>query len=132
MSTSAFPRFEQLAFPHFSMRSNGCDSKDRVGNRSTAFGVRLGGPERRQGGVSGRAGSSENNAEQDRPSIAELRGLHVPPAAFLHIIDTSRLLTVLKNDTRAIFAAASHAQKAADFLKSLQPQTEEPAARLAA
>jgi antirestriction protein ArdC len=41
-------------------------------------------------------------------------------------------LTVLKNDTRAIFAAASHPQKAVDFLKSLQPQTEEPAARLAA
>jgi antirestriction protein ArdC len=41
-------------------------------------------------------------------------------------------LTVLKNDTRAIFAAASHAQKAADFLKSLQSQTEEPAVRLAA
>ncbi len=41
-------------------------------------------------------------------------------------------LTVLKNDTRAIFAAAGHAQKAADFLKSLQPQTEEPAVRLAA
>jgi antirestriction protein ArdC len=41
-------------------------------------------------------------------------------------------LTVLKNDTRAIFAAAGHAQKAADFLKGLQPQTEEPAARLAA
>jgi antirestriction protein ArdC len=37
-------------------------------------------------------------------------------------------LTVLKNDTRAIFAAASHAQKAADFLKSLQPRTQEPAA----
>jgi antirestriction protein ArdC len=41
-------------------------------------------------------------------------------------------LTVLKNDTRAIFTAASHAQKAADFLKSLQPQTEEPGERLAA
>jgi len=41
-------------------------------------------------------------------------------------------LTVLKNDTRAIFSAAGHAQKAADFLKGLQPQTEEPAARLAA
>jgi len=41
-------------------------------------------------------------------------------------------LTVLKNDTRAIFAAAGHAQKAADFLKGLQPQTEEPGARLAA
>jgi antirestriction protein ArdC len=53
-------------------------------------------------------------------------------AAFLHIIDTSRLLTVLKNDTRAIFTAAGHAQKAVDFLKSLQPPAEEPAARLAA
>ena len=41
-------------------------------------------------------------------------------------------LTVLKNDTRAIFTAASHAQKAADFLKNLQPQAQEPAAQLAA
>jgi antirestriction protein ArdC len=38
----------------------------------------------------------------------------------------------LQNDTRVIFTAASHAQKAADFLKSPQPQTEEPAGRLAA
>jgi antirestriction protein ArdC len=38
----------------------------------------------------------------------------------------------LKSDTRAIFTAASHAQKAADFLKSLQPQTAEPGERLAA
>jgi antirestriction protein ArdC len=30
-------------------------------------------------------------------------------------------LTVLKNDPRAIFTAASHAQRAADFLDSLQP-----------
>ena len=37
-------------------------------------------------------------------------------AAFLHIIDTSRLLTVLKNDARAIVSAASHASKASDFL----------------
>jgi antirestriction protein ArdC len=37
-------------------------------------------------------------------------------------------LTVLKNDTRA----AGQAQKAADFLKSLQPQTAEPSAQLAA
>ena len=41
-------------------------------------------------------------------------------------------LTVLKNNTRAIFTAASHAQKAADFLKSLQPQTEELGQPLAA
>jgi antirestriction protein ArdC len=38
----------------------------------------------------------------------------------------------LKTDTRAIFTAASHAQKAVDFLRSLQPQTQEPAERLAA
>jgi antirestriction protein ArdC len=35
-------------------------------------------------------------------------------------------ITVLKNDTRAIFSAAAHAQRAADYLHSLQPrQTEE-------
>jgi antirestriction protein ArdC len=32
-------------------------------------------------------------------------------------------LTVLKNDKRAIFSAASHAQKAVDFLHGLQAQT---------
>ncbi len=31
-------------------------------------------------------------------------------------------LTVLKEDKRAIFAAAAHAQRAADFLNRLQPQ----------
>jgi antirestriction protein ArdC len=41
-------------------------------------------------------------------------------------------LTILKNEKRAIFTAAGHAQKAVDFLKSLQPQTEKPADRLAA
>jgi antirestriction protein ArdC len=30
-------------------------------------------------------------------------------------------LKVLKDDKRAIFTAASHAQKAADYLHSLQP-----------
>lgn len=34
-------------------------------------------------------------------------------------------LTVLKNDKRFIFTAASHAQRAADFLHSLQPQQME-------
>lgn len=33
-------------------------------------------------------------------------------------------LSVLKNDKKAIFTAASHAQKAADFLLSLQPEPE--------
>jgi antirestriction protein ArdC len=31
---------------------------------------------------------------------------------------------VLKEDKRAIFTAASHAQKAADFLHGLQPEPE--------
>jgi len=33
-------------------------------------------------------------------------------------------LTVLKDDKRAIFSAAAHAQRAADFLNSLQPKPE--------
>lgn len=37
-------------------------------------------------------------------------------------------LKVLKNDTRAIFTAASHAQKAADYLHSLQASREKEAA----
>jgi antirestriction protein ArdC len=40
-------------------------------------------------------------------------------AAFLHIIDTSRLLSVLKSDKKAIFTAASKAQQAANYLTSL-------------
>jgi len=32
---------------------------------------------------------------------------------------------VLKEDKRAIFSAAAHAQKAADFLHGFQPLTEE-------
>jgi antirestriction protein ArdC len=39
----------------------------------------------------------------------------------LHIMISSRLLDVLKTDNRAIFAAASHAQRAADFINGLQP-----------
>lgn len=37
-------------------------------------------------------------------------------------------LEVLHNDTRAIFTAAAHAQRAADFLNRLQPQTRAEAA----
>ncbi|MGH6957469.1 MAG: ArdC family protein [Caulobacteraceae bacterium] len=37
-------------------------------------------------------------------------------------------LKVLKNDTRFIFTAAAHAQRAADFLHGLQPRTEESTA----
>ena len=58
-----------------------------------------------------------------RRNVARERRRTAHPAAFLHITDTSRLLTVLKGDKRAIFTAASHSQKAADYLHSLQPQT---------
>jgi hypothetical protein len=34
---------------------------------------------------------------------------------------------VLKDDKRAIFQAASHAQRAADYLHSMQPALEPPA-----
>jgi antirestriction protein ArdC len=37
-------------------------------------------------------------------------------------------LEELKNDKRAIFQAASHAQRAVDYLHSLQPQQQEAAA----
>ena len=43
-----------------------------------------------------------------------------------HAAYTDSWLKVLKNDKRAIFTAASHAQKAADFLQGLQ--TEETTA----
>jgi antirestriction protein ArdC len=37
-------------------------------------------------------------------------------------------LTVLKEDKRAIFSAAAHAQRAADFLTGLQQKEESQAA----
>jgi antirestriction protein ArdC len=36
--------------------------------------------------------------------------------ALLHIADTSRLMTLMKADSRAIFTAAAAASKAADYL----------------
>jgi antirestriction protein ArdC len=41
-------------------------------------------------------------------------------------------ITVLKNDRRAIFCAAAHAQRAADYLHSLQPQQQSEEERAAA
>jgi antirestriction protein ArdC len=35
---------------------------------------------------------------------------------------------VLKNDKRAIFSAAAHAQRAADFLEKLQAKTDDQVA----
>jgi antirestriction protein ArdC len=46
-------------------------------------------------------------------------------AAFLHIMDCCGLLRVLKDDKRAIFAAAAHAQRAVNFLHGLQPSVSE-------
>lgn len=37
-------------------------------------------------------------------------------------------LSVMKADKRAIFSAAAHAQRAADYLQNLQPKFEEVAA----
>jgi len=54
--------------------------------------------------------------------MAELRGLHAPLAAFLHIIETLRLLEVLREDNRAIVRAASQASKAADYVLGFLPQ----------
>ena len=45
-----------------------------------------------------------------------------------HAAYISGWLEVLKNDKRAIFSAAAHAQKAADYLARLQPETSEQAA----
>jgi antirestriction protein ArdC len=47
-------------------------------------------------------------------------------AAFLHIIDTSRLVEVLREDDRAIVRAASAASKAADYLLAFLPESNEP------
>ena len=44
--------------------------------------------------------------------------------AFLHITSTSRLLEVLKGDTKAIFTAASLATRTVDYLLGLQPKAE--------
>jgi len=48
-------------------------------------------------------------------SMAELRGLHAPLAAFVHIIDTSRLLKILKA-AGLFFSIASYASQATDWL----------------
>jgi antirestriction protein ArdC len=40
-----------------------------------------------------------------------------------HAAYVASWIKVLKNDSRAIFAAASHAQRAVDFLHGLQPNS---------
>jgi antirestriction protein ArdC len=51
-----------------------------------------------------------------------------PEARPDHAAYIGNWLTVLKNDRRAIFTAASHAQRAADFVSDLHPQKLEEAA----
>jgi len=41
-----------------------------------------------------------------------------------HISYVANWLTVLKNDKRAVFTAASHAERAVGFLHGLQPKTD--------
>jgi antirestriction protein ArdC len=67
-----------------------------------------------------RRGSPGNNAEQGASPAGGIARLSRAGATFLHIIATSRLLRVLKADKKAIFAAASKASQAVDFLAALQ------------
>ena len=49
-------------------------------------------------------------------------------AGFLHIIDNSRLIVVLKQDRREIFHAAAEAQRIADYILAFHPDyAEKPA-----
>ena len=45
-----------------------------------------------------------------------------------HAAYLAHWLTILKEDKRAIFSAAAHAQRAADYLGGLQPKQESVAA----
>jgi antirestriction protein ArdC len=42
-----------------------------------------------------------------------------------HAAYLGQWLTVLKEDSRALFSAAAHAQRVADYLNSLQPQQQQ-------
>lgn len=48
--------------------------------------------------------------------------------ALLHITGTSRLVSVMKSDSRAVFTAAAKAQEAVTYLDNLQPSTRKLAA----
>jgi len=87
-------------------------------------------PSRLDRDLSGRFGSEAYAAEE---LIAELGAAYL--AADLQLAPDPRpenaayvqsWLKVLKSDNRAIFTAASHAQRAADFMHGLQPPTPLP------
>ena len=65
---------------------------------------------------------STADAFAEGPLNIETPGL-APETRDDHAAYIASWLKVLKDDKRAIFTAASHAQKAADFLRGLQPQT---------
>jgi antirestriction protein ArdC len=65
--------------------------------------------------------STETSSQKYRAICADL-GI-TPETRDDHAAYIASWLKVLKDDKRAIFIAASHAQKAADYLHGLQPQT---------
>ena len=68
----------------------------------------------------------EELAEMGSAFVAADLGL-TPEARDDHDRHIASWLKVLKNDKRAVFTAASHAQRAADFLGGLQKQAQEAA-----
>src|SRR5208282_2301065 len=80
--------------------------------------VRFGGRERR---VLTETRPSRPNAELGSAFLCADLGLTPEPRAD-HASYIENWLRVLKNDKRAIFTAASHAERAAAFLHGLQPE----------
>lgn len=67
-------------------------------------------------------------AELGAAFLSAMMGIHLEPRSD-HASYIANWLTVLKNDRRAIFSAAALAQKAVDYLHTLQPGVEQgPAA----
>ena len=62
-----------------------------------------------------------------RPSFPPISTLTPEPRED-HAAYIGHWLDVLKNDKRAIFTAASYAQRAADFLSNLNPAAQQEAA----
>lgn len=58
----------------------------------------------------------KNNAQHVVRLSLKFCGLNAARTSFLHITVTSRLLTALRNDKRAIFRAATAAQAASEFI----------------
>jgi len=62
---------------------------------------------------------AENNAEQSPSANGGIMRISDAETAFLHIIDTSRLLKLLRDDDRAILTAAARAEEASSLLLKL-------------